>query len=68
MGINTSYIYSLLQMTLQRFIDDLFESILQPDNSSVPLCIKYLFDLFDDAAKQYGISDPEVVHVWKTNR
>jgi len=27
-----------------------------------------LFDFFDAAARRHGISDPEVVHTWKSNR
>ena len=54
-------------MTLQSFIDKLFESIFTAD-SSLPPAVKYLFDLFDSAAVQHGLTDPEVVHSWKSNR
>ncbi|KAJ8983519.1 hypothetical protein NQ317_012010 [Molorchus minor] len=35
--------------------------------SALPLAIKYMFDFLDDQALQHGISDPEVVHTWKSN-
>ena len=56
-----------MQMTLQSFIDKLFVSIFTAD-SSLPPPVKYLFDLFDAAAMQHGLTDPEVVHSWKSNR
>jgi len=55
-------------MTLESFIDKLFESIFSADDSSVSVAIKYLFDLFDLAAAQHAITDPDVVHAWKSNR
>ena len=57
----------VMQMTLQSFIDKLFESIFAAD-SNLPPAVKYLFDLFDDAAHQHGLTDPDVVHSWKSNR
>ena len=64
-------IYLLLfQMTLQKFVDDLFETIFSVNYrcNTLPRAIKYLFDFFDDQAKQHGITNPEVVHSWKSNR
>lgn len=34
----------------------------------VPLAVKYFFDLLDDQAAKHGITDPETIHIWKTNR
>jgi len=56
-----------MQMTLQSFIDKLFESIFTANNS-LPPAVKYLFDLFDSAALHHGLTDPDVVHSWKSNR
>ena len=56
----------LLQGTLQKYIDDLFKSVLAASN--VPPVIKFLFDFLDNEAARYGITDPEVVHTWKCNR
>ncbi|OAD59453.1 Plexin-A4 [Eufriesea mexicana] len=55
--------------TLQKFVDDLFETIfsIAHRGSALPLAIKYMFDFMDDQALQHGISDPEVVHTWKSN-
>lgn len=52
--------------TIQKFVDDFFYTILTVNNA-LPQAIKWLFDLLDDAARNYGITDPEVVHAWKSN-
>lgn len=57
----------VFQGTLQKFVDDLFTVILSTSRP-VPLAVKYFFDLLDDQAGQHGISDPETIHIWKTNR
>lgn len=53
--------------TIQKFVDDFFSTILAA-NETLPPSVKWLFDLFDEAAKKYNIIDPEVVHSWKSNR
>lgn len=53
--------------TIQKFVDDFFSTILAA-NETLPPAVKWLFDLFDNAAKKYNITDPEVVHSWKSNR
>ncbi|XP_061641749.1 plexin-B1 isoform X3 [Phyllopteryx taeniolatus] len=62
------YLTRLLSMkgTLQKFVDDLFTVILSTSRP-VPLAVKYFFDLLDDQAGQHCISDPETIHIWKTN-
>ncbi|XP_018413476.1 PREDICTED: plexin-B1 isoform X2 [Nanorana parkeri] len=62
------YLTRLLSMkgTLQKFVDDLFQVILSTSRP-VPLAVKYFFDLLDDQALHYGITDPETIHIWKTN-
>lgn len=52
--------------TVQKFVDDFLTTILTA-NDSLPAAVKWLFDLLDEAAVQYGISDPEVAHAWKSN-
>lgn len=60
--------YSVLsQGTLQKFVDDLFTAILSTSRP-VPLAVKYFFDLLDEQALQHNITDPETIHIWKTNR
>ena len=56
-----------VQMTIQKFIDDSFISILTVD-STLPAAVKYLYDFFDSAAERHGLTDPSVVHAWKSNR
>lgn len=63
----TNMTVSLLQGTLQKFVDDLFTVILST-SQPVPLAVKYFFDLLDDQAAQHNITDPETIHIWKTNR
>ncbi|XP_013784646.1 plexin-A2-like [Limulus polyphemus] len=55
--------------TLQKFVDDLFETIFSTAHrgSALPLAIKYIFDFLDDQAVQHEITDREVVHTWKSN-
>jgi len=55
--------------TLQQFVDDLFETIFSTvyRGSVLPLAIKYMFDFLDDQAIYHGITDPEIVHTWKSN-
>ncbi|XP_063707390.1 plexin-B isoform X3 [Culicoides brevitarsis] len=52
--------------TIQKFVDDFFATILTA-NDELPPSVKWLFDLLDDAARRYGITDPDVVHAWKSN-
>lgn len=35
--------------------------------SSIPLCIKYLFDFLDDEFMNNRLSDPAILHSWKSN-
>ncbi|XP_030748718.1 plexin-B isoform X2 [Sitophilus oryzae] len=52
--------------TIQKFVDDFFMTILTV-NEALPPAVKWLFDLLDEAARKYGIQDPEVVYAWKSN-
>ncbi|KAL1130244.1 hypothetical protein AAG570_013182 [Ranatra chinensis] len=52
--------------TIQKFVDDFFNTILTA-NEALPPAVKWLFDLFDEAARRHNITDPEVVHAWKSN-
>lgn len=53
--------------TIQKFVDDFLTTILTVSDA-LPPAVKWLFDLLDDAARKHGITDPEVVHAWKSNR
>ncbi|XP_061706998.1 plexin-B [Cydia pomonella] len=52
--------------TVHKFVDDFFSTILTV-NEVLPPAVKWLFDLFDEAARTHGIMNPEVVHAWKSN-
>uniref|UniRef100_A0A8C1ZAU9 Plexin-A4 n=1 Tax=Cyprinus carpio TaxID=7962 RepID=A0A8C1ZAU9_CYPCA len=55
--------------TLQKFVDDLFETIFSTAHrgSALPLAIKYMFDFLDEQADKHSIHDPHVRHTWKSN-
>ncbi|XP_013931200.1 PREDICTED: plexin-D1 [Thamnophis sirtalis] len=53
--------------TLQKFLDDLFRAILSIQDDRPPLAIKYFFDFLEEQAEKRGISDPDTLHIWKTN-
>ncbi|OCT85775.1 plexin-D1 [Xenopus laevis] len=53
--------------TLQKFLDDLFRAILSIHEDRPPLAIKYFFDFLEEQAEKRGISDPDTLHIWKTN-
>ncbi|XP_053492029.1 plexin-A1b [Ictalurus furcatus] len=55
--------------TLQKFVDDLFETIFSTAHrgSALPLAIKYMFDFLDEQADKHQITDPDVRHTWKSN-
>lgn len=57
------------QGTLQKFVDDLFETIFSTAHrgSALPLAIKYMFDFLDEQADKHSIADFDVRHTWKSN-
>lgn len=59
----------LNQGTLQKFVDDLFETLFSTVHrgSALPLAIKYMFDFLDEQADKHGIHDTDVRHTWKSN-
>ncbi|MGH0129419.1 UNVERIFIED_CONTAM: hypothetical protein FKN15_038749 [Acipenser sinensis] len=59
----------LIVGTLQKFVDDLFETIFSTAHrgSALPLAIKYMFDFLDEQADKHCIHDPHVRHTWKSN-
>lgn len=56
------------QGTLQKFLDDLFQAILSIPLDRPPLAVKYFFDFLEEQADKRGITDPDTLHIWKTNR
>ncbi|XP_077455271.1 plexin-D1 [Stigmatopora argus] len=53
--------------TLQKFLDDLFQAILSIPPEQPPLAVKYFFDFLEEQAEKRGITDPDTLHIWKTN-
>ncbi|XP_069040156.1 plexin-B3 [Lepisosteus oculatus] len=62
------FLTRLLSMkgTLQKFVDDVFLSILSTKRP-VPIAVRFFFDFLDELAERHGIADAETVHIWKTN-
>uniref|UniRef100_A0A0K2UN22 PlexinBlike [Acyrthosiphon pisum] n=1 Tax=Lepeophtheirus salmonis TaxID=72036 RepID=A0A0K2UN22_LEPSM len=52
--------------TLQKFIDDFFATVFSI-NSKFPPIVKWLYDIFDDAAIAHNVNSPEIIHSWKSN-
>ncbi|XP_076325026.1 plexin-B-like isoform X2 [Tachypleus tridentatus] len=52
--------------TVQKFVDDFLSTVLTVGDDFPPP-VKWLFDLLDNMAVQHGITDPDVVHAWKSN-
>jgi len=52
--------------TIEKFVVDFFRTILTVDEH-LPPAVKWLFDLLDEGARHHNISDPEVLHAWKSN-
>ncbi|KAF4114625.1 plexin-C1-like [Onychostoma macrolepis] len=63
------YLTKLLstKVAVHSFVENLFRSIWGLPNSRAPLAIKYFFDFLDAQAERKKISDPDVLHIWKTN-
>nr|XP_015203481.1 PREDICTED: plexin-D1 [Lepisosteus oculatus] len=53
--------------TLQKFLDDLFQAVLSIPQDKPPLAVKYFFDFLEEQADRRGITDPDTLHIWKTN-
>lgn len=62
------FLYFPPQGTLQKFLDDLFQAILSIPLDRPPLAVKYFFDFLEEQADKRGITDPDTLHIWKTNR
>ncbi|KAL5475134.1 hypothetical protein EMCRGX_G027193 [Ephydatia muelleri] len=53
---------------LQPYVDDLIKAVFSVSSDKpIPKAVKYLFDFLDLQAADMGISDPDVLHTWKTN-
>lgn len=41
---------------IQKYINDLYKSVLLLQSDEIPVVVKYVFDLFDDIARQNNVS------------
>ncbi|KAG5846057.1 hypothetical protein ANANG_G00145690 [Anguilla anguilla] len=63
------YLTKLLstKVAVHSYVEKLFGSIWGTANSRVPPAVKYFFDFLDAQGESKKISDPDVLHIWKTN-
>uniref|UniRef100_H2Z4H6 Plexin cytoplasmic RasGAP domain-containing protein n=1 Tax=Ciona savignyi TaxID=51511 RepID=H2Z4H6_CIOSA len=46
-------------------VDGVFNAILKP--KPVSMAVRYFFHFLDQEAEKHKITDPEILHIWKTN-
>ncbi|TRY82226.1 hypothetical protein DNTS_023867, partial [Danionella cerebrum] len=63
------YLTKLLstKVAIHSFVENLFRCIWGLPNDRAPLAVKYFFDFLDAQADRKKMSDPDVLHIWKTN-
>uniref|UniRef100_A0A4W4DWR1 Plexin cytoplasmic RasGAP domain-containing protein n=1 Tax=Electrophorus electricus TaxID=8005 RepID=A0A4W4DWR1_ELEEL len=63
------YLTKLLstKVAVHSFVENLFRSIWGMPHNKAPQGVKYFFDFLDTQAEKKKITDPDVVHIWKTN-
>ncbi|XP_062373564.1 plexin-C1 [Sardina pilchardus] len=64
------YLTKLLstKVAVHSYVENLFRTIWGMTNNNKPLhAVKHFFDFLDGQAENKKISDPDVVHIWKTN-
>ncbi|XP_037616408.1 plexin-C1 [Sebastes umbrosus] len=55
------------KVAVHSFVENLFRSIWGTPHSRAPHAVKYFFDFLDAQAENMKITDPDVLHIWKTN-
>ncbi|POI36201.1 hypothetical protein CIB84_000046, partial [Bambusicola thoracicus] len=67
--VKEMYLTKLLstKVAIHSVVENLFRSIWSLPNNKAPVAIKYFFDFLDAQAESKRITDPDVVHIWKTN-
>ncbi|XP_064306995.1 plexin-C1 [Phalacrocorax carbo] len=67
--VKEMYLTKLLstKVAIHSVVEKLFRSIWTLPNNKAPVAIKYFFDFLDAQAESKKITDPDVVHIWKTN-
>ncbi|XP_072327973.1 plexin-C1 [Scyliorhinus torazame] len=67
--VKEMYLTKLLstKVALHCFVEDLFRGIWSMPNNKAPLAIRHIFDILHAQANNKKITDPDVLHIWKTN-
>lgn len=60
--------FFLFKVAVHSFVENLFRSIWGMPHCRAPHAVKYFFDFLDAQAESMKIGDPDVLHIWKTNR
>lgn len=55
------------KVAVHSFVEKLFRCIWGLQQNKAPLSIKHFFDFLDAQAEDMKITDPDVLHIWKTN-
>ncbi|XP_018558410.1 plexin-C1 isoform X1 [Lates calcarifer] len=55
------------KVAVHSFVENLFKSIWGMPHSRAPHAVKYFFNFLDTQADNMKITDPDVLHIWKTN-
>ncbi|XP_010784071.1 plexin-C1-like [Notothenia coriiceps] len=55
------------KVAVHSFVENLFRCIWGTPHCRAPLAVKYFFDFLDAQADSMKITDPDVLHIWKTN-
>nr|XP_033808665.1 plexin-C1 [Geotrypetes seraphini] len=67
--VKEMYLTKLLatKVAINSYVENLFRHIWNLPNNKAPVAIKYFFDLLDAQGENKKITDPDVLHIWKTN-
>ncbi|XP_053200175.1 plexin-C1 [Scomber japonicus] len=55
------------KVAVHSYVETLFKSIWELPSCKAPHAVKYFFDFLDSQADVMKITDPDVLHIWKTN-
>lgn len=68
MGGASKHVWFVLKVAVHSYVENLFRSIWGTTHGRAPHAVKYFFDFLDAQANNMKIADPDVRHIWKTNR
>ncbi|XP_067914911.1 plexin-C1 [Heterodontus francisci] len=55
------------KVALHSFVENLFRSIWAIPNNKPPIAVRHIFDILQTQAYNKKLTDPDVLHIWKTN-